>query len=41
MTRSIHGFTLGAILLSASVAWAVGQASPEEAKAMAVKAANI
>jgi cytochrome c len=40
MTRSIHAFTLGAILLSASLAWAVGQASPEEAKAMAVKAAE-
>jgi cytochrome c len=39
MTRSLPLLSLGALLLSVSVVWAAGQASPDEAKAMATKAA--
>ena len=40
MARSLSLLALGATLLFAPMAWAAGQATPDEAKAMAVKAAE-
>lgn len=40
MTRLLTALTLGASLLFAPSAWAAGQATPDEAKAMAIKAAD-
>jgi cytochrome c len=40
MARSLPLLTLGAALLFTTFAWAAGQATPDEAKAMAVKAAE-
>ena len=40
MARSFPLLTFGALLLVAPLAWAAGQATPDEAKAMAVKAAE-
>ena len=40
MNRSLPMFALGANLLLAPHAWAAGQATPDEAKAMATKAAE-
>jgi cytochrome c len=40
MARSLSLLALGATLLFAPSAWAAGQATPDEAKAMAVKAAE-
>ncbi len=39
MKRFLATLTLGATLLLAAAAWAAGQATPDEAKAMAIKAA--
>jgi hypothetical protein len=38
MTRTVPLVTLGAVLLFAPSAWAAGQATPDEAKTMAIKA---
>ena len=40
MARSLSLLALGATLLFAPCAWAAGQATPDEAKAMAIKAAE-
>jgi cytochrome c len=40
MQRILHFVPLASLLLLAPAAWAAGQASPEEAKAMAIKAAE-
>ncbi len=40
MARSLSLLALGATLLFAPCAWAAGEATPDEAKAMAVKAAE-
>jgi cytochrome c len=40
MARSFSLLALGATLLFAPMAWAAGQATPDEAKAMAIKAAE-
>ena len=40
MARSLTLLALGATMLFAPSAWAAGQATPDEAKAMAIKAAE-
>jgi cytochrome c len=40
MVRSAPLLMFGAVLLSAPLAWAAGQATPDEAKAMAIEAAE-
>jgi hypothetical protein len=40
MTRTVPILTLGVSLLFAPFAWAAGQATPDEAKAMSIKAAE-
>jgi cytochrome c len=40
MARSFAATTIGAFLLSATLAMAAGQATPDDAKAMAIKAAE-